>query len=76
MPHRVAVHRPEHEGQLAPDCLHAGGVQHHQGEEADTVAVQTQVLNRVKGWRLWLLIISRLLTFPKDWDTSISIPWV
>ena len=54
MPHRVAVHGPEHECELAPDCLHRGGVQHHQGQEADTVPVQTQVLNRVKGWRLTL----------------------
>ena len=45
MPHRVAVHGPEHECELAPDCLHRGGVQHHQGQEADTVPVQTQVLN-------------------------------
>ena len=44
MPHRVAIHRPEHECELAPDCLHCAGVPHHQGQEADTVPVQTQVL--------------------------------
>ena len=45
MPHRVAVHGPEHECELALDWLHRGGVRHHQRQEADTVPVQTQVLN-------------------------------
>ena len=77
MPHRVAVHGPEHECELAPDWLHRGGVPHHQGQEADTVPVQTQVLNRVKGVETDFEIFpNSSLTFPKDWDTSISIPWV
>ena len=75
MPHRVAVHRPEHECELAPDCLHCGGVPHHQGQEADTVPVQAQVLNS-GGVETLPSRHSHLLTFPKDWDTSISIPWV